>query len=178
MARVSARRPLPALAFLLGLSILTALVWMRVWNRTSDEAQQSTPKATCAVQASVALPDPKTVTIHMLNATDRAGLAGIVGTQLAARGFVIADVNNDAPTVSVTGVAEIRYGATGKAGATLLTYYLPGAVLVPSNIADAAVTVSLGTAFKTDIASADQVNTAIAAAKAEATKSASAGGKC
>jgi hypothetical protein len=48
----------------------------------------------------------------------------------------------------VTGVAEIRFGTKGKSGATLLSYYLPGAKLVNITRADAAVDVVLGQAFK------------------------------
>ena len=42
MATSTARRPLPALAFLLALSLLTALVWWRVLHR-SDSAKAAAP---------------------------------------------------------------------------------------------------------------------------------------
>lgn len=173
---MSARRPLPALAFLLALSLLTALVWWRVFDRTSG-GEPVAPTTTCAVQHDVALPQPSQVTVTVLNGTavgtNRAGLAGYVAGALQADGFQVGTPDNDA--VAVAGVAEIRFGPAGLPGATLLSYYIPGAGLVPSaSIADATVTVSVGEAFPQSggINNADQA----AAAKAAAEQAPTSGG--
>src|SRR4051812_41293969 len=90
---MSARRPLPALAFLLALSLLTALVWWRVFDRASG-GEPSTPTTTCAVQQGVALPEPAQVSVIVLNGTaagtNRAGLAGYVASALTNDGFQVA----------------------------------------------------------------------------------------
>jgi hypothetical protein len=149
MPATTTRRPLPALAFLLALSVLTTIVWWRVLHR--DDASSSikttvTPAPTCAAGGSrPTLPKPGAVTMKVLNGNGTTGLATSVESQLKSRGFVSAG-HGDATTV--TGVAEIRFGAKGKSGATLLSYYLPGAKLVSITRADAAVDVVLGQAFK------------------------------
>jgi hypothetical protein len=162
---MSARRPLPALAFLLALSLLTALVWWRVFNRTQDDGDSAGARPTCAAQQNVNLPAPNTVHVTVLNATDRAGLAGTVSAALAADGFVMGTPDND--TGSVPGVAEIRFGSAGTAAANLLLYYLPGASLVPTPTAtDATVVVSVGAnvAESGGVQTVDQANASIAAA--------------
>jgi hypothetical protein len=49
---------------------------------------------------------------------------------------------------TVNGVAEIRYGTKNTQGATLVSLYLPGATLVPTQEADTQIVVSLGTKYK------------------------------
>jgi hypothetical protein len=145
MERISARRPLPALIFLLGLSLLTALVWWRVIHR-SDSGH---PKAsrTCRGTSSTVVPAPGAVSLNVLNSTNRAHLARTVATTMSKLGFHVASYGNDDPNVVVSGVAEIRYGTAGTQAATLVSFYLPGATLVPTNRADSLVVVSLGTKF-------------------------------
>lgn len=168
---MSARRPLPALAFLLALSLLTALVWWRVFHRADEgEAQQS--QQTCTPAAGVVLPQPGAVTLTVLNGTDRAGLAAQASGTLAADGFVVGEPGND--PVGVGSVAEIRFGPAGLPGATLLSYYVPGAALVPTPArTDAAIDVVLGAQFPDTggVRTAEQAAQAIAAAQASPTVS-------
>jgi hypothetical protein len=173
---MSARRP--ALAFLLALSLLTALVWWRVFNRTDDPGT-ATAHSTCAVQTGVALPPPTAVTVTVLNGTDRAGLAATVAGALAADGFVVPKSDND--TATVASVAEVRFGPAGAAAATLLTYYIPGATLVSTpGTTDASIVVSVGANFPTTggvntvAAANDGIAKAAAAASAAPGKSGSA----
>ena len=112
----TARRPLPALVFLLILALLTAIVWWRVIHRVSSEASSAKSSTSCSPAPVTVVPPPKTVTVHVLNATNRQGLAAGVRSKLAKAGFVVADIGND--DVPIAGVAEIRYGPAGRAAAS------------------------------------------------------------
>ncbi|MDQ1738906.1 MAG: hypothetical protein QOE53_558, partial [Pseudonocardiales bacterium] len=122
MSTATRRRPLPALAFLLALSILTAIVWWRVLHRPEPAGNASqptvTPSASCTPAAkAVRLPAPAAVSVVVLNGAGRDLLATKVSGQLKSRGFTM---GTPGTTTALTGVGEIRYGAAGRAGATLL----------------------------------------------------------
>ena len=140
----TARRPLPALIFILVLALLTAIVWWRVIHRVSSEASAQ-PSASCSPAAVTVVPIPAAVTVHILNATNRTGLAAGVRSSLAKAGFVVADIGND--DVPLPGIAEIRYGPAGRAAAKLVGYYFPGATLIGSARTDNQVEISLGAKF-------------------------------
>ncbi|HET6209912.1 MAG TPA: LytR C-terminal domain-containing protein [Jatrophihabitans sp.] len=151
MSTSTARRPLPALAFLLALTVLTAIVWWRVLHRP-DGSSSTASGPTTVVQPSctpggkpVTLPKPGAVTVTVLNGTNRYQLATQVSTLLKARGFKTG-IPNDAPS-PLTGIGQIQYGKAGKAGATLLSYYVPGAALVAETRSDAALTLVIGAAY-------------------------------
>jgi hypothetical protein len=165
MAASTARRPLPALAFLLALSLLTALVWWRVIHR-SDSANAALPTCTTSASPTVTVvPASASVLVNVLNSTDTNGLAGKVTGLLAADGFKTGTPGNDSgPRSPVTGVAEIRFGPTGAAAAKLLSFYVPGAVLVPDTRADASVDLAIGAKY-TAVASPTDVAKSLAAAK-------------
>jgi hypothetical protein len=139
---------LPALVFLLGLSLLTALVWWRVIHRADAQSSPNSAPTSCAAKPTVTvLPQPKAVSVQVLNSTTtRNGLAATTKTSLTKLGFVVVGVGNDS-TGTIPGVAEIRYGPANAAGASLLSYYLPGATLVNTGAAGTQVTVSLGLKF-------------------------------
>ena len=154
MTSPTQRRPLPALAFLLALCLLAALVWWRVLERGSGSASA---KATTCPTSSTAkpkhLPQPKAVTLAMLNSTQRQGIASTARNALLADGFTIPEAATNDSTAAgghglISGVAEIRYGPLGAAGAQLVGYYLPGAKPVQTHATDATVTVSLGATYK------------------------------
>ncbi len=117
---------------------------------STPEATGPTPApcVTSTVRPGLVLPKPGTVTANVYNATDRAGLAKRTATELKARGFVIGTIANDPLGASLTSVGEIRYGALGKANATLMAYYLPGATLVLDQRKDATIDVVTGAKFK------------------------------
>lgn len=148
------RRPLPALVFLVALTLLTALVWWRVLNRDDSHA---TGESSCPTSASTAtttaaheLPRPPQVHVTVLNSTNRTGLAHSVATALGKDGFKVAKpANDDGPVIK--GVGEIRYRPQAHAAAILLSYYVPDAKLVPVTSGSAttpALVVSLGKAYK------------------------------
>jgi hypothetical protein len=148
MAEGTKRRPLPALICLLALTLLTALVWWRVLHR----GVTSTPTANnpCTSQSTpTLLPQASSVTITVYNATTRTGLAKATAKVLGTDGFKVAAFANDPSGLPVAGVAEIRFSADQKNGASLLSYYLPGAKMVPlSASSDSTLVVALGASFK------------------------------
>jgi LytR cell envelope-related transcriptional attenuator len=161
------RRPLPALAFLLVLSVLTAIVWWRVLHRPDASSGTAAPSVsaaplTCTHGApAVRLPAPSAVTVVVLNGANRDQLASQVTTQLKARGFRTGTPSN-APSI-LSGIAQIEFSTAGRAGATLLSYYIPGARLVSGNASGTSVTLVLGTGFR-GLAPQATVNKAVAKA--------------
>ncbi len=146
MASTPMRRPLPALIALLALFLLTALIWVRVLHR--DNGSDTTTPCPTGNSAST-LPGPNRITVKVLNATDRSGIAGKARSTLVSDGFnVPSAAKNDKPKVKIRGVAEIRYGPRGRAEAELLRYYLPGARLVATKAKTATVVVSLGEKYR------------------------------
>lgn len=168
MPTATRRRPLPALAFLLALTVLTGIVWWRVLHRpdTSTTSTSGTTGSTAPVRCTpgataVRLPTPASVTVDVLNGAGRDQLATKVTGQLKSRGFT---VGTPGTTGALGGVAEIRYGTAGRAGATLLSYYLTGAKLVPASRRDAKIEVVLGSGFRA-LAAPQTVSRAVASAK-------------
>jgi hypothetical protein len=150
------RRPLPALAFIGALCLLTAIVWFRVIHRSGSAA---TPKPTCTSSSApptktvTVVPHERKVTVLMLNSTNRKGIAGDTKKALIKRGFKITEPPaNDGTTYGghglIRGVAEIRYGPSSLAAATLLRLYLPHAVLKATDASSHTVIISLGAKFK------------------------------
>jgi len=165
MSTATRRRPLPALAFLLALSVLTAIVWWRVLHRpepagTASPATTSSAASCTPGAKAVRLPTPASVTVVVLNGTRRDQLATKVSDQLKSRGFATGTPGNTTP---LTGIGEIRYGAAGRAGATLLSYQLPGAKLKPATRTGARIELVLGAAFRS-LAPADAATRAAAGA--------------
>jgi LytR cell envelope-related transcriptional attenuator len=161
MAAPTTRRPLPALGFLVGLVVLTSIVWWRVLDRPGVRAS-ATPSA-CPTPVVSVVPQPASVTLHVLNSTNRTGLARLVATGFSKLGFRVApDVGNDT-SGTIAGVAEIRYGPAAGPAARLLSFYLPGAKLVPGQESGGDVTISLGQKFVT-ISSPAAVKQSMAAA--------------
>lgn len=153
------RRPLPALIALLALLLLTGLVWWRVLHRDSTSGAASN----CVTQSPTGptLPAPGLITLKVLNATDRNGIASKARTTLASDGFNIPNAAaNDNPKVKIPGVAEIRYGPRGRDGALLVHYFLPGAKLVATHSKTATVVISLGERYR-GVASPSSVQAAL-----------------
>jgi hypothetical protein len=149
------RRPLPALAFIGALCLLTAVVWFRVIHRTgtaSPPAASCTPGAKPTAAAVKVVPHERKVSVLVLNSTNRKGIAGATKKALVARGFTVTDARNDSATYGghgpIRGVAEVRYGPSALAAATLVQYYVPHSVLKPTDASSNTVTVSLGEKFK------------------------------
>jgi hypothetical protein len=150
------RRPLPALAVIAALCVLTAIVWFRVLHRTDAGGSATasgcpTPTPTPVAKPTV-LPTPPHITVVVLNSTHRNGLAKATKQLLTKRGFRVTLATDDSAQFGghglIKGVAEIRYGTSALPGATLLSYYIPRATLKPSDSDTGTVTVSLGEKFR------------------------------
>lgn len=151
MASTLTRRPLPALVSLLALLLLTGIVWFRVLHRGDAKgAGPSCPTSTTKAATST-LPAPSKITVQVLNATTRSGIAARARTTLVSDGFLVPKTaTNDSKRKinKVASAAEIRYGPSGLQGAKLLQFYFPGATLVPTQSKTATVVVSLGSKYK------------------------------
>lgn len=156
----SARRPLPALIFLLALAVLAAIVWYRVVNRSDAQASKAASPGACAT-ASV-LPPNSAVTVNVLNGTSKTGLAKTTLDGLVALGFKPGNVNN-APS-PLTQIATVTSGPTGASAAKLVSLYIPGSTLATDTRTDSSVTVTVGQQF-TGLATAAAVKAAMSSAK-------------
>ena len=157
MAGTSTRRPLPAVVFILLLSLLTGLVWWRVLHRPDAGAGApgtSTASCTPSTARGVAWPKPSTITLSVLNATNRNGLAHSVAKQLKGRGFKIGPIGNDATSGATT--TQVRYGPKATTAARLVQFYLPGAKLVATPGNSRTVVVAVGSSYRR-LASTKQV---------------------
>lgn len=164
----SGRRPIPPLIFLLVLALGALGVWWNVLRQ--DNERQASQAATCT-SAAEAVPslDPATLSIRVLNDTDRAGAAGIVAAQLRERGFVVDEVGNDASDREVTGVGEFRYGPRGAEAARFVRLLLPGAGDLLDTRATSQIDLVIGpeleiTENRAALATVEEVEAAIAAA--------------
>jgi hypothetical protein len=147
VASPSVRRPLPAVIALAALLLLTGIVWWRVLNR--DTGSSAAPTCPTEGPPAVTLPAPNLITVQVLNATDRTGIAEKARSTLVNDGFNSPNAAaNDKPKVKIPGVAQIRYGSKGAPGAKLLHYYLPKAKLVATKSKSATVIVSLGQRYQ------------------------------
>lgn len=157
------RHPLPALALIVVLAVLTAVVWWRVLHRPKVPSAAGSSVGSTACAAPTVLPRPANVAVAVLNGAARAGLAGNVSTTLRQRGFQVGRVDNAPQTFP--GAARVAYGTGLRNAALLVSFYLPGAELVevPSN--DRTITVTLGAKF-TGVAAPDAVQRAITQAHA------------
>lgn len=152
------RRPLPAMAFIAALCLLTALVWFRVLHRTDGAGGAAKPSAcpsgptkVTTAQNPKVLPLASKVSVLVLNSTHRNGLAKATKTALRLRGFKVTQAADDVSAFGghglIKGVAEIRYGPSALPGATLLRYFFPTAAMKLTDSSSPVVTVSLGARF-------------------------------
>ncbi len=146
------RRPLPAVVFIGALTILTAIVWVRVLDRgTATGASATSACTTPTPTLPRVLPYDEHVSVIVLNSTDRANLAGKTKTALQKLHFKVVSAANDEPSYGghgdIAGVGEIRFGPSAAAGATLLRYYLPDATMVRTDSSSPTVIVALGEKF-------------------------------
>ena len=149
------RRPLPPLIFLLVLAIAALGVWWKVFGDAAEQEEQTEAACEEAEEAPPAL-DPATISLRVLNATDTAGLAQQVASQLQSFGFRVDEVLNDDTGREVTGTGELRFGRRGTEVASFVAVYVPGAGEWIDTRATEQVDVVLGPQFE-GLASAEEV---------------------
>lgn len=162
----SGRRPLPPIIFLLVLALAVAVVWVQVARQAS--ARDAHRAAACA-SAKAAPPslNPKTVSVRVLNATDRKGEATRVATALKGLGFQVTAVDNDRSGRKVTGVGEVRHGPRGTSAAEYMAIYLPGAADFTDTRATSVIDLVVGPEYS-KLATKEQVAAALSQSTAAA----------
>jgi hypothetical protein len=162
----SGRRPLPPIIFLVVLALAVALVWIQVARQAS--ARDAHRAAACA-SATAAPPslNPKSLSVRVLNATDRKGEATRVATALKSLGFQVTSVDNDRSGRKVTGVGEVRHGPRGRSAAAYIAVYLPGAGDFTDTRATSLIDLVVGPQYS-KLATKEQVAAAFSASTAAA----------
>jgi hypothetical protein len=96
-----------------------------------------------------AVPQPQTVTVNVLNATDKNGLAARTADELKKRGFTVGKVGNAPGPLQnkVTGSAEVVGGQSGAAAATLVGAQVAGAATMNDGRSDGSVDFVIGAGF-------------------------------
>lgn len=157
--RVSSRRPIPPLIFLVILAVVALGVWFKVLQ--SDEARSATDADSCPTPPTVSAMDPASIRMRVLNANGTAGLAAQVSAEFVGRGFPVTETDNDRSGRTVLGVGELRYGARGAEQAAFVALFVPGITLVRDTRSDDLIDVVLGPEY-VGLAAPEAVEIAIA----------------
>ena len=132
-------------AIRLGLLLLLVVLLIFAGLRLLDGIQSArTPPSAAPSPSSTCLEPPAGVTVDVLNATTRAGLAGVAADTLRAQRFEVGTVGNAPAGTKLTGPAEIRHGTKGKDGAAVLARHVRGAVMVQVDRADTRIDLVIG----------------------------------
>lgn len=106
------------------------------WHDLRDGEEESpglqpatTSCRTPSPQTPKTIPTPDAVNVDVANGTDTSGLAIDTADALALEGFNVVGIGNTARPVK-SGVALVRYGASGEASAIRLASYIPRAQLI------------------------------------------------
>jgi hypothetical protein len=168
----------------LGLIGWGTLQLIDVFTGGGDKATAAGPKADCAskagpsaASAATALPEPGQITVNVLNATPRSGLAKETADELEKRGFKIGDVGNASAQfdkkVKGTGIL-LGPAASLDTSLPVLATQLTGAERrTDTGRKGSTVDLIIGTAFKdlTEKAAADKALTALSGPAPAATAS-------
>jgi len=153
--RRSLTRPLRTAIVLavLGVAVLIAGRWgwaqltQPFGGEVAAATATSAPACTPAPDGAPPLPAPAEVTVNVYNASGVSGLAGETADALAAGGFVVAAVDNDPLGKRLDGVGEVRSAPASQPQVESLLRYVPGAVWVQDQRADATVDFAIGAGF-------------------------------
>lgn len=127
----------------MGLIAIIAVVWT-ITRDSQDDSDKAGNKCVTAAMATK-VPEPAEARVRVLNATDRAGLAGTTGDQLKARGFTVVEVGNSKDVLTAS--AEVRYGPKAVGAGHLVRANVPGSQAVPLTEGDDVVTLIIGPGF-------------------------------
>lgn len=88
------------------------------------------------------------VSLNVLNASSRVGIAQSVAATLQRRGFRIISTGDDPQGATVPGPAQVRYGAIGAAIAQTVARQVPGATLHEDGRTNPSVDLVIGNTYK------------------------------
>lgn len=136
-----------AITLLVGLVATGAgMAWAVLSGRLTVPQPADKPSvATCPAGTYDYLP-PVKVTVNVLNAAGKEGLAGQIAGELKARAFTVKDVGNE--RLTVTASAVVRGGYAGEAAAFTLQRNVPGSIYLRDGRSDASVDLILEPSFK------------------------------
>jgi len=140
--RVSSRRPIPPLIFLVILAVAALFVWYKVLQ--SDQARPSSDADACPAPPTVTALDPATIRLRIYNASEIPGLAAQATAEFVGRGFAVTETDNDRTGRDVMAVGELRYGARGAEKAAFVALFVPGITLVRDTRSDDLIDIALG----------------------------------
>lgn len=179
------RDPRPAIYLLIGLLVATGVAWTVALTRPPEVPEA----AACNAPPSPAEPGQKLGTpvsvstmidvapaaltatkVRVLNASGRAGQAGEVADTMRDLGFAQPAAANDPlyANTKLDCLGQIRFGSNGQAGAAAVWLVAPCAQLLRDTRTDDSVDLALGTDF-TALAHSDDINTALAGLRRDAT---------
>ncbi len=152
---VSLRRRRQRRRALITIGVVVLGLFFAFWYALSYYQSDANSQPQVAAGPTCRTPDPdevrpEEVTILVLNATNRSGLAARTAKDLAARGFKISGAENDDSDNPTPKVVELRYGPKGKEQARLVRTMFPKGVtaLRPDKRKGTDVDVVLGKNFK------------------------------
>ena len=153
---VSLRRRRQRRRALITIGVVLLGLFFAFWYALSyyqNDATSAAPGAAATQTCRTPDPDevtPEQVTVLVLNATNRNGLAARTAKDLAARGFKISGAENDDSGRETPEVVELRYGSNGKEQARLVRTMFPKGVvtLAPDKRKGTDVDVVLGTGYE------------------------------
>lgn len=126
--------------------IVTALAILNGQIQIATPERSSTPMHSLCPDATFDYTPNEKITVNVLNATIRPGLARSVADELAARKFLVGTVGNT--TTSYRGPALVVSGAAGQPAAFSVQRNLPGSDYVQDGRADASVDIILAGDYK------------------------------
>ena len=86
--------------------------------------------------------------MNVYNATDTVGLAAGVARSMRERGYEVGEIDNDPLEKSIKGVAEIRYGDSGRAAARSVRLAVRDAKLINDKRTDETVDLVIGDGYE------------------------------
>jgi len=115
-----------AFLLVLGTGVGALTHYQGMWEWPFTDPAPVAPAAACT-DVSTLLP-AKSITLHVYNASDKAGLAGRVGSDFGKRGFRVVKTGNDPMEAKVTTVAMLRYGPDGALAARTVGAHVRGSI--------------------------------------------------
>lgn len=130
------------------LSIVLLVLAGAFYYASSYFNETAPPPAPCTTIPPTPELQPRDVSVRVLNATDRRGLAAATSKVAAKRGFTVKGIGNDPKGKQIKGVGQLRFGPQGAQSAKLLARHLPGIALVPDKRQGDTVDLVLGNGWK------------------------------